>query len=114
MNYNVTAECIYVFYVEYNLGEYNQNLCHGKPGCILCPKRLPSCVGKPDGNQPFPSKQWMEDYVKCYKNRTMSVVKCPKGQYFHPNEQKCKTKVDKGKPLLILYPYFELLMKKKG
>ncbi|VDI58558.1 Hypothetical predicted protein [Mytilus galloprovincialis] len=75
--------------------EYNQNLCNGKPGCISCPKRLPSCVGKPDGSQPFPSKLWMDDYVKCYKNRTMSVVKCPKGQYFHPNEQKCKTKVDK-------------------
>ena len=82
--------------IDLILGEYKQNLCNGT-GCQPCPKRLPSCVGKPDGDQPFPGKLWMEDYVTCYKNRTLPVKKCPKGQYFHPVDHKCKTKVDKGK-----------------
>jgi hypothetical protein len=36
------------------LGEYEQNLCSGT-SCQPCPSRLPSCVGIPDGDRPFPA-----------------------------------------------------------
>ena len=50
------------------LGEYDQNLCPpGNTSCEVCPDRKPSCVGLPDGAQPFPTRLWMPDYVQCYK-----------------------------------------------
>lgn len=82
------------------IGDYKQNVCKGT-NCKPC---LPSCVGIADGDQPFPTKLWMEDYIRCYKNRTITAKKCPPGQYFHPIDHKCKTKVDKGKySFYVLY-----------
>ncbi|CAG2185606.1 unnamed protein product [Mytilus edulis] len=70
--------------------EYQQNLCQAvNKTCDPCTKRLPSCVGKSDGLNPFPAKMWQADYVRCYKNRTMAVTKCPTGEYFNPRLDKC-------------------------
>ncbi|XP_071175832.1 uncharacterized protein [Mytilus edulis] len=70
--------------------DYQQNLCQAvNKTCDPCTKRLPSCVGKSDGLNPFPAKMWQADYVRCYKNRTMAVPKCPTGEYFNPRLNKC-------------------------
>ena len=80
-------------------GEYQQNLCAKlqTPGCVPCPDRLPSCVGKPDGDQPFPGKEWTESLIHCYKNRTLGVDKCPAGSIFDPDNKICTTKVTPSK-----------------
>ena len=73
-----------------------QNLCQASdPTCQRCPDRLPSCVGVPDGDQPFPSRLWTIDYITCYKNRTIIPTKqCTKG-YFHPVQKMCVEDVTK-------------------
>lgn len=78
------------------VGEYEQNLC--KPGdtkCIPCSSRLPSCVGLPDGVNYFPGKLWTDSFIRCYRNRTVSVEKCSEG-YFHPRKHLCVKTVDRG------------------
>ena len=85
------------------LGEYQQNLCQAaNKSCDPCPERLPSCIGKSDGLNPVPTKMWQADYIKCYKNRTMEVTKCPTGKYFNPRLNKCMKLVEPGKILLNL------------
>jgi hypothetical protein len=79
------------------LGEYQQNLCQAaNKSCDPCPERLPSCIGKSDGLNPFPTKMWQADYIKCYKNRTMEVTKCPTGKYFNPRLNQCMKIVQPG------------------
>lgn len=71
-------------------GDYVQNKCNSTdPTCEPCPKRLPSCVGLPDGKQIFPGKQLAPDYIECQQNRTMEVKKCHL-QYFNPQMKDCK------------------------
>ncbi|VDI54945.1 Hypothetical predicted protein, partial [Mytilus galloprovincialis] len=75
--------------------EYEQNLC--KPNdanCKPCSSRLPSCVGLPDGVNYFPGKLWTDSYIRCFRNRTISVEKCPDG-YFHPRQHLCVKTVDR-------------------
>jgi hypothetical protein len=82
------------FFIE---GEYQQNLCQAaNKSCDPCPERLPSCVGKSDGLNPVPTKMWQADYIKCYKNRTMEVTKCPTGKYFNPRLSQCMKIVQPG------------------
>lgn len=71
-------------------GEYVQNQCNGTGPSCNCPKRLPSCIGKPDGNQEFPGKRGEPDYITCLKNRTMKITKCEVGKYFDPRSKICK------------------------
>ena len=83
----------------YFSGEYLQNRCSSSdPNCLPCPKRLPSCIGHSDGDNPFPNKLWMSDYITCYKNRTLNVTHCNHG-YFNPRTGKCQDDVPKGKDL---------------
>lgn len=78
-------------------GEYLQNRCNiTDPNCPPCPKRLPSCVGHPDGANPFPNKLWKADYITCYKNRTLNVTHCSHG-YFNLRTGKCEDDVPKGR-----------------
>lgn len=73
----------------FTLGDYLKNLCtSGDPACVPCTSRLPSCDGLPDGNQPYPGREWQADYVNCYKNRTVSVQRCSRG-FFHPQQKHC-------------------------
>ena len=71
-------------------GEYVQNQCNGTDPSCNCPKRLPSCIGKPDGNQEFPGKRAEPDYITCFKNRTMKITKCEPGKFFDPRSKICK------------------------
>ena len=88
----------------YFSGEYDQNLCVNlnTPGCTTCVSRLPSCIGKADGDQPFPNKLWTEQFIHCYKNRTI-VDKCPVGAVFDPNTKSCTTKINQSKTSLYFY-----------
>lgn len=74
----------------YFTGEYVQNVCNAtQQDCVPCTKRLPSCVGLPDGKQIFPGKQLAPDYIECQQNRTIAVKKCHL-QYFNPQFKDCK------------------------
>ncbi|KAJ8316011.1 LOW QUALITY PROTEIN: hypothetical protein KUTeg_006025 [Tegillarca granosa] len=89
-------ECTYpdLFDVA-NQSEYEQNLCSAvNTACTNCSERLPSCVGKTDGKQAFPTREWKKDYLQCYKNRTMVITKCQKSEYFNPRKHKCMTDVE--------------------
>jgi len=80
-------------------GAYSQNLCSTlkTPGCEPCPNRLPSCVGQPDGDQPIPGQEWTDQFIHCYRNRTMAVDKCPAGSVFDPDKHICTTKINSRK-----------------
>ena len=87
-------------------GQYLQNQCNPTDlTCVRCPERLPSCEGLPDGENPVPGHQWSHDYVRCYKNRTLSVGSCRNG-YFNPQTGKCVNSIKKGmhayQPYLII------------
>lgn len=74
----------------YFAGDYVQNKCNSTdPSCEPCPKRLPLCVGLPDGKQVFPGKLFAPDYIECQQNRTMGVKKCHL-QYFNPQVKDCR------------------------
>ncbi|XP_062578132.1 uncharacterized protein LOC134240034, partial [Saccostrea cucullata] len=76
--------------------EYTQNLCHlGDKACPPCPKRLPSCVGILNGEQPFPGRLWKPDFVTCLHNRTIYIQYCENG-YFHPVRKQCVINVTKA------------------
>ncbi|KAK3583070.1 hypothetical protein CHS0354_004015 [Potamilus streckersoni] len=76
--------------------QYDQNLCHStNSSCLPCSERLPSCIGLPDGVNPFVGREWKSEFVTCYMNRTMEISQCSKGEYFHPKERKCKTSLIK-------------------
>jgi hypothetical protein len=89
--------CIYTDILYTILGEYVKNLClTSDKTCIPCPGRLPSCRGLSDGLHSFPGRLWMEDYIKCFRNRTMDVSKCPTG-YFNPTLRACTTQLGRSK-----------------
>ncbi|XP_062614312.1 uncharacterized protein LOC134276046 [Saccostrea cucullata] len=74
--------------------EYKQNLCQpSDKKCQPCPIRLPSCLGLSDGQNPHPSHLWGEDYIVCFENRTLEVLKCRVG-YFNPRTRRCSDFVD--------------------
>ncbi|KAL3884668.1 hypothetical protein ACJMK2_024786 [Sinanodonta woodiana] len=78
--------------------EYDENRCKiTNSSCNPCSTRFSSCVGLPDGANVFLGREWKSDYTVCFKNRTMDQTKCPNGQYFHPKDRKCQTKVQTGK-----------------
>lgn len=97
---NVVRKYAYIpiYIVLYTiLGEYVKNLClTSDKSCIPCPGRLPSCRGLSDGLHSFPGRLWMEDYIKCFRNRTMDVSKCTTG-YFNPTLRACTTKLGRSK-----------------
>lgn len=83
-------------------GEYEQNLCPlSSANCELCPLRLPSCVGKSDGNHSFIGRRWEPIYITCYQNRTIKIGKCPHG-YFHPVNNVCQSKIGHGMYLFLV------------
>jgi hypothetical protein len=87
------------------LGDYEKNLCQpNDTNCQPCPERLPSCVGKHDGDHAFPTKLWEQDYIVCHKERTVATKKCQKG-YFHPTMEICTEHVKTSKKQFV-YLYF--------
>lgn len=88
------------------IGEYDQNLCPmSSSNCELCPLRLPSCVGKSDGNHSFIGHLWEPLFITCYKNRTIMISKCLHG-YFHPVNNVCQSKIGHG-----MYKYWNFDIK---
>lgn len=84
-----------VFYL-YHSGDYTQNLCRkGEGACPPCSERLPSCVGVPDGDQPFTGRLWKPQFITCFLNRTILLQQCTNG-YFHPIKKQCLIDVPKG------------------
>lgn len=77
-------------------GEYSQNQCQpGSMNCLPCSQRLFSCRGLPDGNNAVPGHRWSDQYVTCYRNRTVKVNKCASGM-FDPLTRACDNQIDKG------------------
>lgn len=86
-----------MFSLFLSAGEYEQNLCTSvNVSCEVCPERLPSCQGLPDGPQAFPTKLWQGDFIQCYLNRTVNITKCPDGKYFNPRLLSCEEDVSPG------------------
>ena len=97
--------CIQIYILLIILGQYLQNQCNpADSSCVRCPERLPNCEGLPDGENPVPGHHWSHDYVRCYKNRTLSVESCRNG-YFNPWSRKCVNSIKKGRYRQIKYDY---------
>ena len=78
-------------------GEYDQNICFpGNSSCAPCQERLPSCIGNPDGAHAFTGLEWTDNYITCYKNRTVGIDKCPTSSYFDPRNNGCVSKLNVG------------------
>ncbi|XP_065924132.1 uncharacterized protein [Magallana gigas] len=70
-----------------------QNQCRpGDLACVPCAERLPSCVGRENGNNTFPGRDMSDTFVICWEGRTVSVETCPEG-YFDPKQRKCRTEI---------------------
>lgn len=88
-------------------GEYTQNICHRNSSlCAPCPERLPSCISKSDGAHAFTGREWTNNYITCYRNRTVGIDKCPVGTLFNPNQNGCISKLNSSK----LFPNTNLLL----
>lgn len=69
--------------------DYLQNHCElNSANCVPCEDRLPSCINLPDNNNPYPGKLDSEYYIKCYRNRTVSVEACQVSKY-NPVTRQC-------------------------
>lgn len=81
-------------FLDYFTGEYMGNQCRsGDTNCKPCSQRLPSCIGRPDGNVPVIGQYWSPDYLICLRNRTISVTKCQTG-LFDPVNRRCTLLID--------------------
>lgn len=77
-------------------GDSLQNQCRpGDLACVPCAERLPSCVGRENGNNTFPGRDMSDTFVICWEGRTVSVETCPEG-YFDPKQRKCRTEIGAG------------------
>lgn len=78
-------------------GDYLQNHCEqNSANCVPCEDRLPSCINLPDNNNPYPGKLDSEYYIKCYRNRTVSVEACQVSKY-NPATRQCSENVSPGR-----------------
>ena len=89
---------LYTWAETFISGEYDQNICSpGNSSCVPCKERLPSCIGKPDGAHAFTGLEWTDNYITCFKNRTVGIDKCPTASYFDPRNNGCVSKLNVGK-----------------
>ena len=94
-----------LFFLLYVTGEYLQTQClQNAVNCTPCPERLPSCIGLPDGNNPFPTRPSSQYYVKCFQNRTVAVEVC-QVSLFDPVTRECSNVIDASKDSLIFWKY---------
>lgn len=78
-------------------GDYLQNHCElNSANCVPCEDRLPSCINLPDNNNPYPGKLDSEYYIKCYRNRTVSVEACQVSKY-NPVTRQCSENFSPGR-----------------
>ncbi|WAR27974.1 hypothetical protein MAR_013678 [Mya arenaria] len=76
--------------------EYLQTRCLSSAvNCTPCPERLPSCIGLPNGNNPFPTRPNSQYYVNCFMNRTVAVEVC-QVSLFDPVTRECSSVIDAG------------------
>ncbi|ESO96183.1 hypothetical protein LOTGIDRAFT_231869 [Lottia gigantea] len=70
--------------------EYAQNRrCPpGASTCQPCEQRIPSCVGVPNKEQPYPGRPPSPLFVVCDSGRTSAVMQCLKN-IFNPTERRC-------------------------
>ncbi|KAK3095139.1 hypothetical protein FSP39_010723 [Pinctada imbricata] len=74
--------------------DYLQNHCGPKStDCTPCEDRLPSCIGLPDDNNRFPGRPVSEYYIKCFRNRTVSVEACQVSKYDRTTRE-CSSRID--------------------
>ncbi|XP_062614315.1 uncharacterized protein LOC134276051 isoform X2 [Saccostrea cucullata] len=70
--------------------DYMQNRCSAKDTttpCKPCEDRFISCVNKPNGRSSMEGDIF--SYVFCLQNRTIDVVKCTDGYFFHSLVKQC-------------------------
>lgn len=78
-------------------GDYLQSHCElNSANCVPGEDRLPSCINLPDNNNPYPGKLDSEYYIKCYRNRTVSVEACQVSKY-NPATRQCSENVSPGR-----------------
>ena len=86
-------------------GDYLQNHCSiNSTDCMACEDRLPGCINLPDGHNPFPGRAVSEYYVKCFRNRTVSVEACQVSLYDQKTRE-CSSMIDGSKTS----PFFALI-----
>lgn len=87
---------LYITVCYISPGDYASNGCQGKgPGCLPCPERFVSCVGRPNGNNSYPGQEMTRKYVVCQSGRTVGEGEC-RGGYFDPVRRICATRLDSG------------------
>lgn len=99
--YRIDLKCLTIIFIncriincDYISGEYLQTQClQNAVNCTPCPERLPSCIGLPDGNNPFPTRPNSQYYVKCFQNRTVAVEVC-QVSLFEPSTRECSNVID--------------------
>ncbi|KAL4235091.1 chitin binding [Mactra antiquata] len=60
--------------------------------CVPCNIRFPSCVGLPDGMNPWAGREWSPYYVVCEEERVIVQDQCEsekEPQVFHPKDRNC-------------------------
>ena len=78
--------------------------CEGPLCALPCLERSPSCVGMPNGNNTYPTRDLSPFYMTCLEDRTVSVGICRFGVY-DPSLRSCATELSPGKGTkIILYP----------
>lgn len=82
---NVLSKSISIYFS----GEYFQSQCIGV-GCDRCELTHPSCVGLPDGANPYPNRPISPDYILCDDDRTISTEHCNTG-LFDPGTRSCNS-----------------------
>ncbi|XP_069104084.1 LOW QUALITY PROTEIN: uncharacterized protein [Argopecten irradians] len=75
--------------------EYEANMRCLSNRCTICEETFPSCVGLPDGNNPFPGQ--LTKYIVCRDDRTLSQEACANG-YYDDAARICTLKFDPADP----------------
>lgn len=60
-------------------GDYRANWCQSAH-CAPCKDRMPSCVGKQNGLNPWPQREWTQFYMDCQDERVKDSGRCDKTQ----------------------------------
>ena len=77
-------------------GDYELNQCAG-PHCKPCLDRYPSCLGKPNGLNPYPGRELTGYYIVCEDGRYIETGICIVDKILDPTRRICTDPADKGK-----------------
>lgn len=76
--------------------DYDSNQCD-ESGCIPCRARFGTCIGLPDGPNPWESKPWTPFFVICKDQRVLLHGDCRQGSQvniFNPFTRECTSMTD--------------------